>query len=154
MSPIESLKNKAYNWARSVVELHNTPVPPHMQGEKDRLLSRAKTVKVAIEKVFGTLEELKPITSIDTLGALPVLVPAAVIAAAAAAIGAWYYQYNKLKTRITEYQRLTGGGLTHKQAIQVVGDATDKSLSIKSVAKYGGFAIIGLIGFQMLKALK
>lgn len=120
MSPIEALKGKAREWAASVVELHNTPYPVELQGEKDKLLNRAKTIKTGIEKIFGTIDELAPIAQIQELGAVPILVPAAIIAASSAAIAKWYYDAKKLEERKKTYDSLRTGGLTHNQALNVV----------------------------------
>lgn len=142
MSVLDSLRQKAREWAQSVVELHNTPVPADLESEKRELLNRAKTVKNAIEKVFGTLEELKPIAQIQELGAVPILVPAAVIAAASAAIGAWYLSYKKFKKKLEGYNTLRHSGLTHEQALSVIGKDENVFQSAKNllipVALIGG----------------
>lgn len=122
MNPIESLKEKARKWGLAVVELHNTPYPPELEPEKQKLLSRAVKIKNGIEKVFGTIDELSPIAKTQELGALPIVVPAVAISGAAAAIAKWYYDYKKVKDRVESYKEFRGSGLSHKQALGVLGE--------------------------------
>lgn len=118
----DALKEKARQWAASVVELYNTPVPPDMQARKDKLLKYAKTVKEAIEKVFPNFKDIADTG--QALGFLPVLVPAALIIAAGAAITYWYYDYNKfvedLRARKALQENLTNSGTPAGQASDIV----------------------------------
>lgn len=133
MIGVDRLRAEAREWAKSVVELYNTEVPASMEADKQKLLNRAKGVKTAIEKVFGTLDELKPIAQIQELGAIPLLVPAAAIAAAAAAISTWYLSYKKFRGRIDEYKLLVNSGLTHEQSLSVIGNDENVFQSAKKL---------------------
>lgn len=55
---IDNLKIKARAWAKAVVALHNTPVPPEAQAKKDSLLSTAKGIRWVTEKIIGPIDEL------------------------------------------------------------------------------------------------
>lgn len=120
MSVLDSLRQKAREWAQTVVKLHNTPVPPALEPEKKRLLSNAKTVKNAVEKVFGTLDELRPMAQLPELGAIPLVIPVVAVSGASAAIAKWYYDHKNLMTRVASYTTLTNGGLSPAQANEVI----------------------------------
>lgn len=140
MSIIDDLKSRARDWANTVVELVNTPVPPQLQPEKDRLLSYARTVKSAIEKVFPSFDEIAPIDEAVGLGFVPIVAGAA-IAVAAAAIAKWTYDYKKFKIKLTEYNKLIESGHTAESASGIV-----KSLDRgSSLINFDGSKIIPLL---------
>jgi hypothetical protein len=120
MSVLDPLRQKARDWALEVVKLHNTPVPPPLQTEKTRLLNNARTVKNAVEKVFGTLDELRPMAQIKELGAIPIVIPVVAVSGASAAIAKWYYDHKNLMSRVNSYNALTAGGLDHNQALNII----------------------------------
>lgn len=84
---LSTLKQKAREWAQTVVNLKNTPVSPKMQPKKDALMARAKWIKEKIEAVWPEF------TSGMDLGFLPLLIPAIAATAIIAEIGIFYVQY-------------------------------------------------------------
>ena len=122
-SYIDQFKEKARDWAKQVVELHNMDVGTVLQPKKKSLLSTASTIKKTIESVFGTFDELENVG----LG-VAFLIPVAVIAAALAAIAKWTYDYQKLKVLLSEQQRLESAGLSPQTAANVIAKKIDSSL--------------------------
>lgn len=121
------LKTEAQDWAKKVVTLYNTPVPPELSADKNKLLNTAKTIKKSIEGIYGGLTDLNSIG----LGAIPILIPAAVIVGAAAAITKWTYDYNIFKDKLSEYQKMVASGVPERDAAKTV-DMISQSASSKS----------------------
>lgn len=138
MSPIEVLKEKARDWGKKVVVLNNTPVPPEYQAEKDKLIQWAKLIKTGIEKIFGTIDE------VETMGAVPLLIPIAAIGAAAAGITKWTLDYQKFMTKINRQKELVTGGLSNDQAVRVINDLENKSQFMGTLATKVALPILGL----------
>jgi hypothetical protein len=135
MSVLDPLRQKARDWALTVVKLHNTPVPPPLQPEKTRLLNNAKSVKNAVEKVFGTLDELRPMAQLSELGAIPIVIPVVAVSGASAAIAKWYYDHKNLMARVSSYDTLTRGGLDPNQAISLISNSKTSILdTVKRLA--------------------
>lgn len=118
MIGIDTLKKKARDWALKVKKVNaiSEPLPPALEKERSGLLSFAKKIKENLEAIFGTIDELNGVG----LGAVPVIVPIAVIAAAAAAITKWTYDYNAFNKKYEEYRRLQASGISPAQAGQIV----------------------------------
>jgi citrate lyase gamma subunit len=152
MNTVEGLKQRAQQWAAMVVELHNTPVPLELEEEKKGLLQFAKRVKESIERVFpdafATAEELNKMD----LGAIPLIIPAVLVAAAATAITKWIYDYKKFMTKVMMHKNLVEGGASNEQAARVITQLENKSnllgtISGKVLLPIGGL----LIAYQFLK---
>lgn len=140
MNPADALKAKARDWAKKVVILHNTKVPPEMEGRKQALLKAAKVIKTGIEKIFGSLEEFEQIQ----LGAIPLIVPVAVIAAAAAAITKWTLDYKKFMHKVTLQNNLIAGGANPDEAAKVIAQLDNKSKFADTILKKVALPIVGL----------
>lgn len=146
MSALETLKEQARNWAKKVVALYNTPVPPELEAEKGALLKYAKVVKNSVEGVLGKLDEFGEIEEISGLGFVP-FIPVLVVGAAAAAITKWTLDYATFNKKIAAYNDLTRGGLTNAQAINVI-DKSAKGVSILPSLALG--SAVPLIGGALL----
>ena len=141
-------KAKAREWAQAVVTLANTDVPANMEGEKRRLLNLAKTIKEKVEMVTGPLDYLAPM---NQLGFVPIVIAGAV-AAAASAIGYWYYDYNKFVAKINDRNTLIAGGMTPQQAANIVSQTDGGILSnVSNIAKYGAIAAIAYIAAKKMR---
>lgn len=87
---LASLKQKAREWAQTVVNLKNTPVSPKLQPKKDALMERARWIKNKIETVWPDF------AAGMNLGILPLVIPAIAATAIIAEIGLFYVQYKSL----------------------------------------------------------
>lgn len=142
---IEGFKNKARSWARDVLRLYNTDVSgsPDLETRKKSLLKWAKYIKMGIESVFGTLEELENMN----LGLLP-LIPIAAIAASIGAITKWASDYAIFQDKLKLHQSLMKSGASATEASNVV----EKLTSSKPLIDFGGLIPIagfGLLGFYL-----
>lgn len=139
---LESFKQKARDWARRVVEVYNTPVPESLAAEKRSLLKSAKIIKQTIEGIFGTIDDL------ETVGmGIPLLIPVAVIAGAAAAIYKWNRDYQKFKEKLEYHKKLTESGkITARQASDLISNTFDNPLikfntkNVTALLAVGGLA--------------
>lgn len=127
-SAIESLRQKAREWAAAVRELYFMDVAPELIDKKKSLLVRAKYIKSVLETVFGTLDELKDVQ----LGAIPILGGVA-LAGALAAITYWMTDFGKLVLENQAKQQFhaqvnkivsENPGLSYEQAYNVVSNAS------------------------------
>ena len=152
MDTIDGLKNRAQQWAAMVVELHNTPVPPELEAEKKGLLQFAKRVKETIERVFpNAFATAKELNEMD-LGAIPLIIPAVLVAAAAAAITKWTYDYKKFMTKIVMHKNLDASGATDEQAARVITQLENKSQFLGTMTNKVLLPIGGLlIAYHFLK---
>lgn len=154
MDTIETLKQKAREWASKVVKLYNTPVPKELESEKNSLLKYAKVVKESIEKVLGKVDEFGEIDKIDGLGFVLPLVPVVAISAAAVAIANWYYRNDALTKKLSAYSKLVDGGLSHQQALSVIKESSDSGGGIvSSIAAGMSIPIVGaalIFGYMIL----
>lgn len=137
---LSALREKAKQWAYDVQAIYNTDVPPSLAGEKAALLTRAKAIKETLESVLGTVDELAPMQ----LGFLP-LVGGAAIAAAAAAVTAWYVSRDSFMEKVNAYNGLKKDGVPHEQAMAIVTGLAKKpsiagSLSVPLLLIGGGVA--------------
>lgn len=151
MDVTEDLKLKAQDWARKVVRLANTPVPPHMAEEKQKLLNYAKTVKTAIEKVFPSFGQAAELD--QQLEFIPLLI-GGVVAVAAAAIVKWTYDYNRFMHRLEEYKRLTNSGIPASQAVVIVDKLVPAKVGFKITAGMGALiplVLVGGLGYYALR---
>ena len=139
---IDSFKNKAREWAKDVVKLYETPVPPALKEEKAGLLKTAGTIKKSIETIFGTFDELRNIG----LGFFPLLIPAAVILGASAAIYKWYTDFDKFKQKLAYHKTLMEGGQSADAATKIVDGLTGEGAAASKSRKtlLIGAAVIGL----------
>lgn len=143
MSVIDDLKEKAREWGRKVVALSQTDVPPNLEGEKSKLLSRAKFIKTGIEKIFGTLDQVPT----EGMGFLPVLIPVAVIGASAAGIAKWTYDFKIFMHKVNMTKQLVSEGLSTSQAISVVNDLENKSTFAGDLSSKVFLPITGILLF-------
>lgn len=148
MSDLNFLQERAQVWAGHVVNLHNTEVPPNMEPAKQALLTTAKGIKNAIEKITGPLKYLEPM---NQLGILPVIVGTVGVAGAAALITKWTYDYKRFIKKVEERNKLMAGGLSAEQAAKVV-NMSDQSkplfqiVSPKALLFGGGAIALYMIG--------
>lgn len=145
---VQSLRTKAREWAASVVKLKNTPVAPSLQPEKDRLLSRAKTIKTMIEKVFGVMPEFAQ------LGVLAPAIPVVAVAAAAAAIANWYFSYNTLVQNNAQYSKMVADGVDPARAASISSQLTTGSSFTGNIAKIVPWLVVGGIAYFFLTRKK
>lgn len=120
---IAAFKNKAREWAKEVITLYNTPVPPALKNEKEALLKSAHTIKKGIESIFGTIEELENVG----LG-LPVLIPIAVIAASMAAMYKWRKDWDKFISKIDYHKTLVDKGYSASEANAAIKNVSERGL--------------------------
>lgn len=131
-SMVTGLKNQARNWAARVVALHNRKVPPQYQAEKESLLRRAKTIKDAVEKIFGNVPEL----NVVGLAAVPFLaVGVAAVSAVAALLTKWTYDYLTLSKKLDEYDKIVATGVPRGEAKSLVNDLFDKAAEQTTLGK-------------------
>ena len=135
MLGIDQLREQARAWAKRVVELYNTPVPPHLEAEKRDLLKYAQSVKNTIEKATGPLDELMAMNQME-LGLAPLVIGAGVIAAAGTAITGYYVWDKRLMNRVNAYNDLRSAGLSHEQGIQVMDDQNSFTGNLAKTTKY------------------
>lgn len=144
------LKSAAQDWAKKVVEVYNTPVPPELAADKNKLLSTAKTIKKSIEGIYGGLTDLNSIN----LGAIPALVPIAVIVGAAAAITKWTYDYNTFKDKLTEYQKMVASGVPERDAaktVDLIGQSASAKSALNTALKIVPFAVGGFLLYKFME---
>lgn len=143
---LSSFKEKAQNWAKDVVRLYNTPVPPSMVEEKKDLMARAGTIKKAVEGIFGTISDLQNVG----LGFLPLLIPAAVVLGASAAIYKWYTDFSKFQEKLKYHQQLTRNGESNASAAKIVESITGNGATV-STSKLALFVGGGIALYLFLK---
>lgn len=119
------LKSKAQEWAGLVVNLYNTPVPAHLQAEKNALINTAKKIKDTIETVTGPLSIMEPL---NHLGVIPVVIGIVGVGTAVTLITKWVIDYQTFTKKVAEYRALQDGGLSPQQAANVVAKLDDKTL--------------------------
>ena len=127
---IEALKQKAQDWAKTVVVLYKTPVPVDMLPRKQALLQRANIIRKAIVAILGPIDTLKDIQ----LGFLPVIAAVAV-AAAVTAVTYWLTDYGKFRLEVDaaknvneQVNYLVSQGIPAADAKAIAaGATTDKS---------------------------
>lgn len=141
---VQALRTKAREWAASVVKLKNTPVAPALQKDKEVLLSRAKTIKSMVEKVFGVMPEF------SQLGVLPAAVPVVAVAAAAAAIANWYFSYNTLLQNNSQYSKMVADGVNPTQAATLTSQLTQSTSFTGNLAKIVPWLVVGGIAYFFL----
>jgi hypothetical protein len=119
------LKGKAQVWARAVVKLANTPVPPRLAPKKADLLKRARFIKTALEKIFGSIQGVSDMN----LGIAPLVVGAGAISAAALLITKWYYDNNKLTKELSSgiYNDLIKKGASPAKAAEIAAKIAGSS---------------------------
>lgn len=127
------LKAKAQVWAREVVKLKNTKVPARLESKKAALINRAKTIKTALEKIFGTISGVSDMQ----LGIAPIVVGAAAISAAAVLISKWYYDNDALKRDMSSnvYNDLIKKGVSPSKAAEISSQVAGQSAGILDKAK-------------------
>lgn len=149
------LKNSVAVWAREVSKLLNLRVPPHMQSEKNALLSRARSIKAIAEKIFGKIDNL------NQLGFIPIVAGVTLLAlsALAAYITSWIGDSRALSQRVDVYNSALAKGASPKQAAAVadsvvsnhsaVGDTAsgfkDITATLKQYAPLIGIAVIAWV---------
>lgn len=148
---INWLRKKARDWALKVVEVYNTPVPPELQADKQKLLDRARWLKDKIEMITGTLEEFAPLRStIGGLGIWPVIIGVVGVAAAAAYIGYWILDYNKFMEKVSLQRAMVSDGMSQQQAAsmtqKLLGETSlaEKILNPKAFVPLGILAVVGM----------
>jgi hypothetical protein len=127
-----ALKNQARAWASRVVALYKRPVPSQYAAEKQKLLDRAKTIKVAVEKIFGKMPELQQ----QGLGAIPLIaVGVATVSAAAALMTKWSYDYLSLTKKLDEYDKMVASGTPPAVAKNLVNDLFNAASEQTTIGK-------------------
>ena len=152
---VAALKQQARAWASRVVDLHNRRVPSGPYAtEKTRLLSQAKTINTAVEKIFGKMAELNQ----PGLGVVALVVPLAVVTAAAAAMTKWTYDYLTLTKKLDEYNKMVSSGVSPVTAGNLVEQVTDTASffsPVKTMTRYAiPLLIIGGVAFFMYSKRK
>lgn len=136
------LQRKAREWAQKVVELHNTPVPSVLEGQKNSLISFAKKIKETVESIAGPISALEPM---NQLGVIPIIIGAVGVTGAIAAITKWTLDYNKFKAKLAEIKSLQAQGMSYEKATALVNSAEQQTFmgGVNKVLLTGGL-IFGL----------
>lgn len=147
-----ALKNQARAWASRVVTLYNRPVAPQFAAEKSALLNRAKTIKTAIEKIFGKMPELQQ----TGLGVIPLIaVGVATVSAAAALMTKWTYDYLTLTKKLDEFDKITSSGVPSSTAKELVNDlfstAKEQTTLGKAVSSLPLIAAAGIGAYLLMR---
>lgn len=117
---VAALRKQALAWANRVVELHRTPVPQQYAAQKSALINRAKTIKNAVEKVFGNIPEFAAMN----LGGIAIpIVGVAVVGGIAAMMTKWTYDYLSLKQNLNQYNKMVSDGINPTTAAQLTTNA-------------------------------
>jgi hypothetical protein len=142
-----ALKNQARNWASRVVALYKRQVPSQYAAEKQKLLDRAKTIKVAVEKIFGKMPELQQ----QGLGVIPLIaVGVATVSAAAALMTKWTYDYLSLTKKLDEYDKMVASGTPPTVAKNLVNDLFNKATEQTTLGKaVSSLPLIGAAGIAI-----
>ena len=151
---IAQLKAAAANWYADFKTLEAIPdsqLTPALIAEKRALLSSGYSIISKI-KALGLSGDY--LTS--QMGAVPVIA-AGVIATAAGLMYYWTLDYQKFKTKITEYKSLRAQGYTDAQAkdtIRVIDSQYSIFGDMADIAKFGAIGIGGFMLFQFMNKRK
>jgi hypothetical protein len=138
------IRDNARKWAAHVVDLHNTPVAPHLQGRKKKLMAQAQTMRRTLEAV----DPLAPISPVvNELGFLPLLVIGGM--AAATAMSKWAKDAYVIKKESDKYDTLVKSGLTPEQAQKVL---TSSGFNWKMIVIPAGLLVGGLVLYKLVRA--
>ena len=143
---IESFKQKVRDWWASVQKLRAMKVPANKQAEKDKLLSRAETIKNVIKKATNWSDTLK----IDELGFLP-LIPLAVIGGAVASIGYWVADYAKFAKSVQYQSTLISQGIAPEKAAALANQQANPAGIFESAGSLIKWGVIGVAIFYAYK---
>jgi len=111
---VDNLKSKAREWYKNYQELLKIPdsaLPPDLLKEKRNLASRGASIMSKIDFLGMTADDLR-----GGIGALPLLVPVAVIVTAASLMLYWTYDFVEFQDKLTEYRAARASGATPAQA--------------------------------------
>ena len=140
---VAALRKQAQAWAARVVDLHRTPVPAQYKPQKTALLNRAKTIKSAVEKIFGTVPEFAAMN----LGALPLIVAGvAVVGGTAALMTKWTFDYLTLKQNLNQYGKMVADGIAPDVAARMTTNnmvAARQNTITGNIAKIIPVVVIG-----------
>jgi len=132
---VDSMYEKAKYYMQHPTELINAPF--------ELIKTGATTVYDWAKSAFG----------LDGLGILPVLIPVAVIGAAAASIVYWLNDANTLSKKIAEQKRLEAQGIPAAQAAKIVAQtfATGGGIfgNIKGIAMWGAIGLGAFLAFKV-----
>ena len=145
-SMIETFKRKVREWWASVQKLKALQVPTNKQAEKNKLLSRAETIKNSIKSATNWSDTLR----IDELGFLP-LIPLAVIGSAVAAIGYWVTDYAKFSSSVQYQATLISQGVSPEKAALLANQQANPPSFFSSA---GSLIKWGLVGAALFFAYK
>lgn len=126
---VSQLRAQALEWAEKVAELRNTDVPQSFIAEKNRLLNSAKSIIEKIKLVW-------PDFNSAGLGGA-VLVPIAVVSAAAALITVWVVDYNKFMADLNAQLERERREEFEKLSQQVGPDRAAEIIGIREPASAG-----------------
>jgi hypothetical protein len=127
------LKAKAQIWGRDVVKLYNTKVPTRLEGKKRDLITRAKFIKTALEKIFGSIQGVSDMN----LGIAPIVVAAGAVSGAAVLISKWYYDNAALERDMSSgvYNDLIKKGFDPTKAAAISAKVAGQTASVLERAK-------------------
>ena len=143
---IENFKIKVRNWWVSVGNLKKTPVPASKQAEKDKLLSRAETIRKTIKGLTSWSDTLKISELNQGLGFLP-LIPVAIIGGAVASIGYWLNDYAKFSKSIAYQADLVSQGIPPAQAAIMANDQAQSGSIIGELSGIMKMVLIAGAGY-------
>jgi len=151
------LEKQALEWANKVVVLYKTPVPPALQGVKNDLLKRAEMIKGVLETFFKNapwLAELNRLTPASELGFVVVPLAFVGVAAAAAYIAKWTFDYNKIMAFRDDRDSYIASGMSPEQAVNLAAKnytATTAGSSLFNISlPNAGLILAALIGGYFL----
>jgi len=148
---ISQLKSAAASWYKDFKTLEAIPdsqLSPELIIEKRALLANGYSIINKI-KALGLGGDYL----VSQMGAVPVI-GAAVIATAAGLMYYWTLEYQKFKTRISEYKSLRAQGYTDEQAkntIRVIDSQYSMFGDVANVAKFGAIGIGAFMLFNIMK---
>lgn len=152
----------AMNWLSSNGAAFNAT--PELKAEREKLLSRGSIIKSTIEMTTKAIDEAnKLLTSFKNLfgmngtrpgqlGALPIVLPLAVVTAAVAAIVYWMNDFNRLRSKM--YTDMVEAGIDPKKATETItsvpsGGSTSILPTIAGASNFLPYAAV-VVGLWML----
>jgi hypothetical protein len=134
---------------------------PGLSSQYDAIMQRAAELRATIADYLGKIDAavqwlkgagawIADAFGFNGLGALPVLIGVAAIAAALAAVTKFLTDAWALSKRIDEQQRLEARGLTPQEAAAVVERGTAGSAGSQWLKLLAGAAAVGFVGWLIV----
>jgi hypothetical protein len=170
-SVIEAFKVRARNFWNQWNILNNSRgvvarQSPEMQQQYRDLVDRGSTIRSSVETVTRLIDKATSayrtatgwasgffsLGEMPTLGVIPLLVPAAVIAGSLAAMGKWLKDVYEFNRKLEEIARLEAKGVDPVTASKIVERVSDSgSFNIKAAVGLPVLLIGGFLAYNMFK---